>query len=228
MSSALDGADIVGKRGEILVIRGGVLHCDLGNEIISLCLHVYYLRMNGIVGLLSVEVLNERNDTALVHQIVLAKLLASLVAQNDVRSAVEECLLAQTVEKSVVIEHRRFGKNLRVGLEADVKTVIGGVPLASEGTGYVSSFKSFSISFSVVAVVDLYPLGKRVYYRRADAVKTAREFVAVASEFSSRVKHGVDHLKRGDSHFGVDITRNSASVVANRYRVILVDGYLDT
>jgi hypothetical protein len=55
--------------------------------------------------------------------------------------------------------------------------------------------------------------GERVYYRDADAVEAAGNFVAFAAEFSAGVKHGHDRLERGDFGFWMDFYRNAAAVI---------------
>ena len=68
------------------------------------------------------------------------------------------------------------------------------------------------------------PVRQGVDYRNADAVQAAGDLVAVVVEFAAGVKDGHDHFGCRTAFFRVDVGRNAAAVVLDRYRVVRVDG----
>ena len=231
VGTTLNGVDVVCKGEKCLVVAIVVLHSNLGNPVLLFGFHVDDLGVNELALLLVVDIFNKGFDTALVHQIVLAigAILkrSTLVAQIDVNTAVEERLLTQTLEKCVVIEND-FLEHFGVGQEANVETVTVGRSLLFEGASHVTAFKTFGVTLALVAVIDFYPRGKRVYNRCTNAVKTSGIFITVTAKFAACVQNGINHLKRGNTHFGVNTTRDAAAVVLNGYTVIRVEGDFDT
>ena len=155
--------------------------------------------------------------------------LASLIAKNYSYSGVEKSLLTQPCEKSFQIKLGSVGKYFRVGLEANVKTVLAVcVSDAFEVARNVSLFETHGVPLALVAVVYFHPFGKRVYNGSSDAVKTSGYFVTLTAEFSSGVKYGENHRKSRNPHFVMYLRRNSASVVLYRYASVGMKYYLDT
>ena len=72
-----------------------------------------------------------------------------------------------------------------------------------------TSFKALCVNVAVLRNLDLEPFGKRVYNRRADAVKTAGYLVARAAELTACVEHCQYNRN----------CRNTASVVAYAYNI---------
>ena len=179
--------------------------------------------------LIFVKVGYKRLNTALKVIFVLNDLVLSLVAQNYSYSAVEERLLSHSVCKNIVLEDR-FLKYRGVGLEGHLYSVrsFGTLSFFAEGTRDLTSLKSLGISLSLIAVVKLDPLGKRVYNGCADAVKTSGYLISTATEFSARVKYGINHLRRRYTLFWVDSRRNTASVIlyGNTVSLVYSNGYL--
>ena len=153
--------------------------------------------MDKLAVLVLVKVAYKGLYTSLKVVFVLYYLVFSLVTQNYSYTAVEECLLSQSVSKYIVLEYG-FLKDSGVGLERNSYTVrtLGIFSLVTERTSYLSALKSLSISSSLVAVVKLYPLGKRVNNRRTNSVKTAGDLISSAAELSSCVKYGINDLRR--------------------------------
>ncbi|MBQ1503491.1 MAG: hypothetical protein IIZ35_05740, partial [Clostridia bacterium] len=120
----------------------------------------------------------------------------SLVCDDDPDPRVEERLLAQTRQKRLDVKFRRVGENVRVGLESDRKTVpsVRGTD-AFKRLRDISLFEFDRVSLTLVAVVDLEPERQGVDDRRADAVQTARDLVALAAELTAGVKDREDDLE---------------------------------
>ncbi len=66
-------------------------------------------------------------------------------------------------------------------------------------------------------------LRKRIDAAHADAMQTARNFVAIGIEFSAGVQLGQHHLRGGNAFFRVDIHGNPAAVIDDGERVIDMD-----
>ena len=79
------------------------------------------------------------------------------------------------------------------------------------------------LEVDVLAVINgkLEPLGKRIYNRRTNAVKSARNLVSAAAEFSARVEDGVNNGSRTYALLGMYAGGDSTSVVGDFYNVAL-------
>jgi hypothetical protein len=64
----------------------------------------------------------------------------------------------------------------------------------------------------------LHPFGQRIHHRRADAVQSARDLIAVLVELPPRVKPGQHDLGSGNPLFQVDIGRDATPSEADRKR----------
>ena len=67
--------------------------------------------------------------------------------------------------------------------------------------------------------LNLKPLRKRVNYRRADAVQTARNLIAASAELAARVKHRKNDRNRRKPLLLVNADGYSAAVIANGYYI---------
>ena len=223
--TTFNGVDVICKGEQRLVVAVVILHCNLCNPVFLFGLHIDDLGMDQLTLFLVVNIFNKGFDTTLINQIVLAigAVLknGTLVAQTNVYTTVEECLLAQSLEQRVVIEYDLL-KHFGVGQKANVKTVAVGFSLLFEGARDVTALEPLGIALALVAVIDFNPRGKRVYNRCTNAVQTSGIFIAVTAKFAARVQNGIDHLKRGNAHFGVNTTRNTATVILHGYAVIRV------
>jgi len=78
------------------------------------------------------------------------------------------------------------------------------------------------VNFACAANLQLQGNGKRVDHGHADAVQTARNLVGVLVEFSAGVQLGHDDLGRRHAFFLVDVGRDAATVIRDRYRSIRI------
>jgi hypothetical protein len=92
-----------------------------------------------------------------------------------------------------------------------------------------SLFVPLHVGLAISPNGGFHPRGKGVGTGNADAVETARGFVAgcIAAKLSAGVKNGHNDLKRGNAHLSVLVNRNSAAVVFGADRVISVEGDVD-
>ena len=83
------------------------------------------------------------------------------------------------------------------------------------------------MNFAVFVNFNFKPLRKRVYNRRADAVKTARNLVSAAAELTACVKNGEYYLESAFTCLFLDVNGNTASVIRNADDIALFDINLD-
>ena len=226
MSTALDSGHIVSEGNDGLVIAVVILHSDFCYRAALFALHIDDLGMNGSAALLTVEILNEGYDTALVVKHLLALTALTLIGENYLNACVKEGLLSHSGEQNLKVEYS-FLKDSRIGLESDVHAVSVGVPLALEGTCNRTALESLAVLLAVTAVLNLKPLGESVNNRRTNAVKTAGDLISLAAELTARVKNGVYYLKGGKTELLIHTRGNTTSVVLNGNTVILVNSYVN-
>ena len=66
-----------------------------------------------------------------------------------------------------------------------------------------------------VAYFYLKPIGQRIYYRRADAVKSSRNLISAAAKLTARMKNGKYDANRRNSFLRVNTYRYSSAVIGN-------------
>ena len=101
------------------------------------------------------------------------RLFAALVAEGDVDPAVEECLLAQTLEQHVIVVPGGFGKNLGVGFESHLRTCFGGWLNLLQIADRLAMLKALVVTVVSITDFDLQPLGQGIDYRCTNPVQTA-------------------------------------------------------
>ena len=75
-------------------------------------------------------------------------------------------------------------------------------------------FKALRIDMAVLGYLNLKPFRERVNNRGAYAVKTARNLIARAAEFTAGVKNSKYNRNGGNTRFFVNTRWNSSSVIA--------------
>ena len=76
------------------------------------------------------------------------------------------------------------------------------------------------MDFAVAPDSELQPVRECVHDGNANAVKTARDLIAVLIKLPARMELGHDHFSRRDAFFFVDRDRNTASIVAHGNRPV--------
>ena len=107
--------DVVRERVDRFRVAVVPLQRDLGVDAVLLAAHVDRLLVDG--GLVLVQVLDERDDAALVVELVV--LAVALVVERDENAAVQERQLAQALRQRVEAEDGGL-EDLGVGLEGDL------------------------------------------------------------------------------------------------------------
>src|SRR5207302_7400880 len=106
-----------------------------------------------------VDVLHERDDAALVAELVV--FLAPLVVDGDVHAGVEEGELAEALRERLVV-HFRDGEDLRVGLERNARAALRGFLAALDRRDRNAALVALAPYVLVAVDLELEPLGEKV------------------------------------------------------------------
>ncbi len=218
--------DVVDEREDVLVVAVVVLERELDADAVALRLDVHDLGVQRLPA--GVEELHHLLETALRMEGLLLLLSLALVVERNGHALVEERELAQTGgERRVVVA--QLGEDLVVGLEPDLGAALARARLAEHlelGRGGAAR-EVHVVLFPVALDPHLELLGKRVHDGHADAVQTAGDLVAVLVELSAGVEHGHRELDARDLLRRVNVDRNAASVVVDGHRVVGVNRDVD-
>ena len=219
--AALVRVDVVRERVDRLRVAVVPLQRDLGVDAVALALHVDRLLVDR--GLVLVQVLDERDDAAVVLELVALGL--ALVVQRDENAGVQERELAQALRQRVEAEFDGL-EDLRVGPERDLRAALlrraGDLQIGLRLAPRVFLL----VDLAVAPDFEVELLRERVDDRHADAVQAARDLVAVVVELAAGVQHR-QHDFGGRPPARVLIGRNAAAVVDDGDRPVDVDGDVD-
>ena len=222
--------DIICEGNDIGVERVVILQCDLRRVVALGAGHVDDLLMDR--RFVAVIPADEFADASLVAHGVHAILFGlvggfdALVADGDMQTGVQKCLLAHAGMEGFVVIFQRV-EHLGIGFEGDLRAVLVRGADDAHFLGNMAAGEFHLINFPVLADLDLQPLGKGVDDRRAHAVQTAGDLIAPAAEFAARVQDGIDDLQRGLAGLGLNVDGDAAAIVGDGDGVALVDGHND-
>ena len=217
--AAVVGVDVVGVAVDALGVAVVPLQGDLDDDAVALAGDVDRLLRQRL--LVAVQVLDERDDPALVLEAVL--LAVALVVERDQDPAVQERQLAQALRERVEAEGRRL-EDLRVGLEGDLRPALVGHPGLLEAGLRDAARVGLAVDLVVAPDLHLEQLRERVHDRDADAVQASRDLVGALVELAAGVELGEHDLGRVElGHRRVGTDRDAAPVVDDRHRVVDVD-----
>ena len=188
------GVDVVGESEDVVDESVVVLHCHLDLGVLARALHVGDPFLDGLLG--GVHEQDEVYDAAVVLVDVLPGLLGPTVIEADLETRVEVGDLSQPLADSLVLEVQLL-KDLVVGPE-----LYGGARLTGgldplQLAGRLAARVVLGVPASVVAYLDVQPLGQGVDHREADPVEPAGHLVPAAAELPAGVQHREYHFDRG-------------------------------
>ena len=218
MRAAVEVLDRVREAVDVLAVALVPLQCDLDHLAV-----VFIANENRIVvqrRLRAIEVLHERDDAALVAELVM--LLAALVADLDLHAAVEERQFAQSLRERVEV-HLGNGEDLRVRFERDQRAATRRFFAFDDLRRRNAALVALAPDESVAMNLELEPLGEEVDDGDADAVQTAGDFVRVVVELTAGVQLGHDDFGCRAAFFFVDVDGDAAAVVVDRHRAVGMD-----
>ena len=221
VGAAFVRVDVVREREDQLRIAVVPLQGDLGVDAVLVALHEDRLLVDE--RLVLVQMLDERDDAAFVLELV--ALAVALIVDRDEDAAVQECEFAESLGQRVEAVFGRL-ENLRVWLERDLRAAALRRPGDFELAGWIAALVTLLVDLAVAPDLEVEALGQRVDDGDADAVQTARDFVAVVIELAASVQDR-QHDFRSGLAAGVAVDRNPAAVVDDGDRVVDVDRDVD-
>ena len=154
--------------------------------------------------------------------------LRAQVGDIELNSLVQVSQFAQARGQRLIIV---FGdrKDRTVGFEGDDRSVIVLGRLADDFHGSLRNALAevFPEDFSSAVHFGDQQRGERIHAGHADAVQTARHLITVLVELTAGMQHRKHHFEGGTPFLLVHIGRNTAPVVLNGDRVVLVDENVD-
>jgi hypothetical protein len=216
------GPDVVHEREERLVVAVVVLEHALKLDSLRLAFPVMDLPVERRAPL--VQVPDESHHPVFVAEDLGLRRLGAFVAEGELHARHQEGEFPEARREDLVLE-RPLAEDLRVGAKrypgARPPRIAEALELALGGAALVL----VAPDAAVAADLGLEPLRERVRARDADPVQPARDLVAVLVELRPGVERGHHDLERGLPGLLVEVDRDAAAVVADRYRSVLV--YLD-
>ena len=174
--------NVVGVAEDVLLVGVVPLHGQLNGDVGTLGRDVNHLGVQR--GLVTVEVLHEGGDAALVLEHVF--LHVAVVAQNNAHAGVEKRQLTQALGQQVVV-HERVAENLRARLEMHAGAGFGAVADNLERRDRYAHPELLVVDFSAAPDRDLELLRQGVDHGNADPVQPARNLVGVVIELAAGV-----------------------------------------
>ena len=222
---ALGGVDVVREREDRLDVRAVPLHRDLDLAVLCLALEVHDVLVHGVLRV--VHVGHEVADPALVVEL-LGLAAGALVPQHDPQAAREERGLAQALGQRRRGE-LRLVEDVRVRQERDrrPRLVLARDADRLHVARRLAAGELLPVQLAVAAHLRHEPLRERVHDRDADAVQAARDLVAVAAELPACVELREHDRQRGEPLVRDHVHRDARAGVANRHRVVRMDGDVD-
>ena len=212
MHTALGSMDIVCKGDEIFRVAVVILQRYLRYRVSLGAAEIYYLVVHRIF--MAVEIADKLTNTALIAHGVAFALLRALIGYIYLHAAVQKCLLAKSGVQYLIVIYRGVEK-LGVGLKGDDRAVLIGIADHLHLLSYAAAGKLQLVYRAVLIYLDLKPLGQSVYDRCADAVQTAGDLIASATELAARVQHGIYDLERGSSGLRLNVYGYAAAVIGD-------------
>src|SRR6266540_2201779 len=218
----LDRVDVVHEREDRLVVAVVVLHRDLDVRAVRLLREPDWIRVERV--LRPVDPLHVLRDPAVVLEDVPAAV--DLVDDDDPQPAVQERELAEALGEGVVVELDGL-EDLGVRTERDDRASAFGRADDLEVRRFLPAGEAHPILFGVAPHADLEPFAQAIHDGQADAVQAARHAVHLSLELPAAVHPRQDELDAGHAVLGMDVHRDSASVVRDGHGSIRVEGDLD-
>ena len=153
----------------------------------------------------------------------------SKIRKCDPESLCEKRHFSHTLFERAVIKNRRLLEHDRIRHKRDLCSCIRNITGACffKGHDRLASRKSLVINDPALFDLNIEPLGKRVYYGSADAVKTAGHFVTAAAELAARMQLGKDKIYGISSCLVIDSYRDSSPVVLDSTASVIIDRHFN-
>ena len=162
------------------------------------------------------DMLNKFSDTALiVEDLGLWFGFVTQVGEYYSYACIEECLLTKSFQENFIVINCCFFKYKRVGFELYGSTRFGRIAYNFKLFAVLSPFKTLEMDMLAVLYGQFEPFGKCIYYRCANAVKTACDLISAAAELTACVEYRINYRCGRNALFRVDTRRDSSTVIGN-------------
>ena len=218
------GVDVVDEGEDVLGVAVVVLHRQLDADVVALGFEVDDVVVQRLAA--GVQVLDHLAEPALGVEGLLFLFAGPLVRERYGHALVEERQLAQSsLKRRVLVDEDREDRG--VGLEPDLRARLPRADLGQhlELRARVATREVHVVLLAGALHPDLQLFGEGVDHRDADAVQSARDLVAVLVELPAGVEDRHRQLDAGDLLDRVDVDRNSAAVVLDGDRIVLMDDH---
>jgi hypothetical protein len=216
--------DVVDEGEDRLVVAVVVLDGELDPDIVAFGVDIQDLGVQRLLVL--IEVLHHLPEPALgVEGLDLGRIV-TLVGQRNRDALVQKREFAQAAgEGGVVVV--QVGEDLRIGFEVDLRPAVTRphLPGHLEPRRGGSAYEVHVVLFSVALHPHLQLLGERIHHRHADPVESAGHLVTVLVELAAGVQHGHRHFQAGDVLGGMDVHRDSTSVIRHGDGIVRVNDH---
>ena len=226
MCSTFRSRNIIYKAISIIAVRIVVLHSHFYRHIIYHTFTVNDLLIKRCRT--AVQVSNEFFDSTFVVERSLFWFFLTVILQYDLQTLCQECHLTESLFQNIKIKDRCL-KNGIIRQECYFCTGLSLFTVTDHGQFLhnLTAFVTLLIYFTLVVDLNFQPVGKCIYNRCSNAVKSTGYLVSSTTEFSSCMQYGKYNFYRRKSCFVVDTNRNSTSIIDNGHRIVFIDCYIN-
>ena len=226
MCTALRCIDIIYKTIGILCIGIIMLQSNLYRYTILLTFTVNDLRVKCLFT--SVQVAYKLTDTTLIVEYLLTLLALSLIFQHNAKTLGQESHLTKSLFQDIVIINSLL-KDLLVRKEINLRSGKLRITVAYnlQRIHGLATLISLFIFFTLVVDSNLQPLGKCIYNRCTNTVKTTGNLISSTAELTTCVKNGKYNLNCRNTSLMIDANRDTTAIICNGNGIIRIDIYMN-
>ena len=226
MGAAIALRDVVGEAENILVIAVIPLQRRLDHHTIALALDQDRLREDR--GLGAIKMGDEGCNAALIDHGVGPDLVLALIAQGDLDARIQEGELAQTVLQRIAVKFGH-GEGFFRRHEAHFRARLARIDIAHHLQVFVGNAVAEAHMMLLALAPDrqVHPDRQGIDHRNAHPVQTAGDLVGILVELPAGMQLGHDDLGRRHALALVEISRNTATVIAHTGRAVGMQRHQD-
>ena len=219
MRTAFLGVDVVDKGKEAFRIAVKILQTDVHLDTVPLTGDENRRRMDA--GAVAVEVFDIGDNAALEMKTVFGAI--PFVLEQDVDVFIEKGQLPHPVLHDLVLKDDGLGENFRIRLEMNGGPGLLAGAYLFEFTCFQAVFIGLPVDFSVALYLGHGSHAQGIDHRNTDTMETAGNLVGGMVELATGMEGGHDQFQGRHIFRRMHIHRNTATVILNRDRIILVD-----
>src|SRR4029453_3013888 len=172
----------------------------------------------------AVEMLDKRNNAALIEQLVF--FLASLILDGDFHSSIQERQLTQSLGENVEAKVGSF-EDLRIGLKGNPGPALLGCADFFQPSLRLAALVALLIDFPVALDLHFQGFRQSINDRNSHTMKATRNFVRSFIELAASVELRKHDFGGGDFLRFMNVHRNTTAIVDHRNAIIDVNRYIN-